>query len=394
MELAKLQLKNIGQIQNASVEFGDLTVLVGPQATGKSIFLEMLKVVRDSGYVLDELKKHGFAWNRDVNLFLDLYLGEGMREIWRSGEAGSQIVLNDEPLDLSALIRRMKKKKEESLFYIPAQRVLTLGRGWPRPFSDYGAGDPFSVRDFSEKLRLLMESGWARSDREAIFPQTKRLKNELREILDQTVFHGFGLRVDTYGAQKRLVLKAHDSDATLPFMVWSAGQREFVPLLMGFYWLLPPAKISKRENIEWVVIEEPETGLHPQAISAVLLLILDLLARGYRVCLSSHSPHVLDVIWVLNVIKEYEAPSKRILELFDTKPTQTMKRMAEDILTKKPRVYYFDRETGCTRDISNLDPGSTEAIEAGWGGLSDFSGRVADVVAKVVNSQGWEDHEI
>jgi hypothetical protein len=288
----------------------------------------------------------------------------------------------------------MKKKKEESLFYIPAQRVLTLGRGWPRPFSDYGAGDPFSVRDFSEKLRLLMESGWGRSDREAIFPQTKRLKNELREILDQTVFHGFGLRVDTYGAQKRLILKAQDSDAKLPFMVWSAGQREFVPLLMGFYWLLPPAKTSKRENIEWVVIEEPETGLHPQAISAVLLLILDLLSRGYRVCVSSHSPHVLDVVWALNIIKKYHAPSKRILELFDTKPTQTMKRMADDILTKKPRVYYFDRETGCTKDISNLDPGSAEAIEAGWGGLSDFSGRVADIVAKVVNSRGWEEHEI
>ncbi len=394
MESFKLQLKNIGQIRDASVEFGDLTVLVGPQATGKSIFLQMLKVVRDNGYVLEELKKHGFAWNREISLFLDLYLGEGMREIWRGSENGSRIIVDNEPLELLTLIQRVKKNKEESLFYIPAQRVLTLGRGWPRPFSDYGAGDPFSVRDFSEKLRLLMESGWGRSDREAIFPQTKRLKNELREILDQTVFHGFGLRVDTYGVQKRLVLKAQDSDATLPFMVWSAGQREFVPLLMGFYWLLPPTRTSTRENINWVVIEEPEAGLHPHAISAVLLLILDLLARGYRVCVSSHSAHVLDVVWALNVIREYKAPPNRILELFDMKATQTMKRLAEDVLAKRTRVYYFDRETGCTKDISNLNPGSDESIEAGWGGLSDFSGRVADVVARVVNHGGRGGHEI
>ena len=46
-------------------------------------------------------------------------------------------------------------------------------------------------------------------------------------------------------------------------MVWSAGQREFVPLLLGMYWLMPPAKISPAQRLEWVVIEEPEMGLHP-----------------------------------------------------------------------------------------------------------------------------------
>jgi len=194
--------------------------------------------------------------------------------------------------------------------------------------------------------------------------------------------------VDIYGAQKRLVLKSKGSESTLPFMVWSAGQREFVPLLMGFYWLLPPTKVSRRRDVEWVVIEEPEAGLHPNAISAVLLLILDLLARGYRVCLSTHSPHVLDVVWALKVIREHQAPSSRILDLFDTRKTDPMKEMADAIVGKIARVHYFDRKTGITQDISRLDPGSDEASEAGWGGLSEFSGHVADVVARVVNAQG------
>ncbi|PIP05599.1 MAG: hypothetical protein CO012_08015 [Syntrophobacterales bacterium CG_4_8_14_3_um_filter_49_14] len=261
--------------------------------------------------------------------------------------------------------------------------MLTLGRGWPRPFSDYGPGDPFSVRNFSDKVRLLMDAGLGGKEG-AIFPQTRRLKIELRQILNKTIFHGFGLKIDTYGAQKRLVLKQDDSEATLPFMVWSAGQREFVPLLMGIYWLLPPSKAPRRQDIKWVVIEEPEAGLHPTAISAVLLLILDLLARDYRVCLSTHSPHVLDVVWALKVIREHQAPADRILDLFGIKESLPMKTMADKVLKKSARVYYFDRETGSTRDISNLDPGSTEATEAGWGGLSEFSGRVADIVSKVV----------
>jgi hypothetical protein len=339
----------------------------------------------DTGYVIDELRKHGLVWNKDIAHFLDIYLGEGMRDVWRTGDNQSAIIYNGDPIDLSTVIQRRRRTKTESLFFIPAQRVLTLGRGWPRPFSDYGASDPFSVRDFSEKIRLLMETGWGRSEGGEIFPQTRRLKNELRKILDRTVFHGFGLRVDTHGAQKRLVLRGKGTEATLPFMVWSAGQREFVPLLVGFYWLLPPTKVPRRQEVEWVVIEEPEAGLHPNAISAVLLLILDLLARGYRVCLSTHSPHVLDVVWALRVIREHQAPSIKILDLFNTRKTDPMKEMADAVLGKIARVYYFDQKTGRSHDISGLDPGSEEASEAGWGGLSEFSGHVADVVAKVVN---------
>lgn len=388
MNNPRLQLKNVGQIQDADIEFGDLTVLVGPQATGKSIFLQFLRLLVDTGYVIDELRKHGLVWNKDIGHFLDIYLGEGMRNVWRNGDNRSAIIYNGDPIDLSTVIQRRRRTKTESLFFIPAQRVLTLGRGWPRPFSDYGASDPFSVRDFSEKIRLLMETGWGRSEGGEIFPQTRRLKNELRKILDRTVFHGFGLRVDTHGAQKRLVLKDKGAEATLPFMVWSAGQREFVPLLVGFYWLLPPTKVPRRQEVEWVVIEEPEAGLHPNAISAVLLLILDLLARGYRVCLSTHSPHVLDVVWALRVIREHQAPSIKILDLFNTRKTDPMKEMADAVLGKIARVYYFDQKTGRSHDISGLDPGSEEASEAGWGGLSEFSGHVADVVAKVVNAKG------
>ena len=386
MNNPRLQLKNVGQIEDADIEFGDLTVLVGPQATGKSIFLQFLRLLVDTGYVIDELRKHGLVWNKEIGHFLDIYLGEGMRDVWRNGDNQSAIIYNGDPIDLSTVIQRRRRSKTESLFFIPAQRVLTLGRGWPRPFSDYGASDPFSVRDFSEKIRLLMETGWGRSEGGEIFPQTRRLKNELRKILDRTVFHGFGLRVDTHGAQKRLVLRGKGTEATLPFMVWSAGQREFVPLLVGFYWLLPPTKVPRRQEVEWVVIEEPEAGLHPNAISAVLLLILDLLARGYRVCLSTHSPHVLDVVWALRVIRQYQAPSIKILDLFNTRKTDPMKEMADAVFRKIARVYYFDQKTGRSHDISGLDPGSEEASEAGWGGLSEFSGHVADVVAKVVNA--------
>ena len=37
------------------------------------------------------------------------------------------------------------------------------------------------------------------------------------------------------------------------------------------------------------------------------------------------------------------------------------------------------------RDISDLDPGAEDIAEGGWGGLTEFSGRVGDIVAEVAN---------
>jgi hypothetical protein len=49
-------------------------VLVGPQATGKSIALQLLKLVIDVGQVQAELRRYGLDWDGRVDRFLDVYL--------------------------------------------------------------------------------------------------------------------------------------------------------------------------------------------------------------------------------------------------------------------------------------------------------------------------------
>jgi hypothetical protein len=375
-----LKIENIGQIKKADIRFGDLTVFVGPQATGKSIALQFLKLLLDTGNVQSELRQYGIDWDSRIGDFFDVYFGEGMRALWQ--EHASRITWEGRDVDMQAILRRQRPSQAESLFFIPAQRVLTLRDGWPRPFTDYAAGDPFVVRHFSESLRLLMEQQFA-ADRN-VFPQERQLKKEFRDLLNHAVFGDFALKVDRHLSQKRLMLGRGNGNGALPFMVWSAGQREFMPLLLSFYWLMPPAKVARRKNLRWVVIEEPEMGLHTQAISAVLLITLELLRRGYKVCLSTHSPYVLDVVWALNLLKEHRADKKLVLDIFDVSKGTQVDAVAESALRKDIKVYYFNRETGQVKDISGLDPGATEASEAGWGGLGEFSGRVADVVAKAV----------
>ncbi len=375
-----LRLTNIGQITDADLTFGDLTVLVGPQATGKSIALQFLKLVVDAGHVQEELSRYGLDWSGKLPEFFDIYFGEGMRSIWRQGE--SSVVWNNKDVDIPKLIARKRINKEESLFLIPAQRVLTLRDGWPRPFTDYSPGDPFAVREFSEKLRTLVEKEFGAN--ENLFPQDRRLKREFRELLEDSVFGKFRLRVDKSRVQKRLVLGP--SENPLPFMVWSAGQREFIPLLLGLYWLMPAAKVARRGDLEWVVLEELEMGLHPRAISVVLLMVLELVSRAYRVCLSTHSPQVLEMVWALRNLQACDAPPSALLGVFNAPKTQPLERLASRVLSKTFKVHYFDAKTGITKDISDLDPGSELEVENGWGGLSEFSGRVNDAVARAVSN--------
>lgn len=381
MQKGKLIIENVAQLKKAEVSFGDLTVMVGPQASGKSILLHLFKLAMDAGNINSVLKRNGMHWNGELSKYLSLYMGEGMGSAWSNQ---STMSYRGREIDIHAKMRA--KTSKESSFFIPAQRVLTLRNGWPRPFTDYDSGDPYVVRHFSEMIRHLMESGLG-SGESAIFPQTGRLKKDLRQALSRGLFSGSELRLDTHGLQKRLILQVQKSN--LPFMVWSAGQREFIPLLLGFYWLMPSSKVSKHKDINWVIIEEPEAGLHPQAISAVLLGVLELLDRGYKVVISTHSTHILDFIWGLNTLQSCSGDPGLLLEMLDVPKTPALNEVAKRAAYITARVYFFDHsnEEVFTKDISQLDPGSEDIREWGWGGLAEFSGRISDVVSRMVQEQ-------
>ena len=145
-----------------------------------------------------------------------------------------------------------------------------------------------SVFDSGFQRKTAQVDGVRRRTPRSDHPQARKLKPEIRELLSKTIFGGFQLELDQTGPQKRLVLRGNGT--RIPYMVWSAGQREFVPLLLGLYRLLPSITPTRLGSVKWVMIEELEMGLHPKAIAAVFFIVLDLLWHGYKVCLSTHSP--------------------------------------------------------------------------------------------------------
>jgi len=65
-----------------------------------------------------------------------------------------------------------------------------------------------------------------------------------------------------------------------------------------------------------------------------------------------------------------------------------MQKIGTMVLEKELKVYYFDRKSGKSTDISGLDPANPNAAEAAWGGLAEFSAAANAAVAEAVAGRG------
>lgn len=377
----RVDIENVGPIKKADVSFGDLTVLVGPQAVGKSIFLQLLKLASDGAAIQQDLERFNFFW-QDTERFLDLYFGEGMHSIFSED---TRLRFDSKDIDVSSIGKKTRGRRaahdlDQKLFYVPAQRVMSLADGQTRNFMSYRQGDPFVIRQFSEELHRLMQQ---EISGDSIFPLPNRLKGALREAINEHIFGKSSLLTDVSRSERRIVLSPKPN-VSLPYLVWSAGQREFVPLLLGLYWLMPPGATPMRGAVRTVVLEEIEMGLHPQAITTLLALVLELLRRGYRVVMSTHSPHVLDLVWGIRFAQQYGGNEADVLRMLALPNNAEMRPVAKSALASALKVYFFQRD-GVVKDISELDPSSQDLSEATWGGLTEFGGRVSEVVAQIAN---------
>ncbi|WP_448780620.1 AAA family ATPase [Bacteroides congonensis] len=377
--MRSLHVQNFGPIGDVNVRFEDLTILVGAQASGKSIFLQLLKLLIDKDHILTTLDRYNYVWSKNPASVLDLFFGEGMSKVWREE---SEIVFDGQLKTLDSLFG-IVENIPESLFYVPAQRILSISDGRPKNFMEFDLSTPYVLRVFSEILRLFFQNGMSGN---TVFPVENSLESVLQKSFNDSIFHDGKVVMDERTGQKKMRMEI--GGMNVPFMTWSAGQKEFMPLLMAFYCLSDfSPTLLKREEYKYVVIEEPEMGLHPQAIKSVILQILELMNMGYKIIVSTHSPVFLEFVWAFNILKNGDIAHKyeALCEMFDM--TKDSVGIFEGVFDKNIDTVYFSREGGrvFSKDITSLDAASEDDAIAEWGGLSQFSGKVTDIVSRYLN---------
>ncbi len=383
----KLEINNFGPIKKADIDFGNLTFLIGPQASGKSLSLELLKLIIDKQHIISTLRNYNYILSKtEAKNILDWYFGDGLSGLFKDE---TKIYLNGNsfsPQDLLKTIVKQKASEQqaESVFYVPAQRILTIADGRPKNFMEYDISSPYVLRRFSEVLRVFLQGGLGNPD--TIFPMRNSLKNAVRTSIKETIFHDGKVVIDTTGEQRKMKLEV--DSLRIPFMAWSAGQREFMPLLLAVYCLSgPPTQVIQKDQYQWVVIEEPEMGLHPKAIQSVLLEIIELVQSGYKVVVSTHSVTFLEFVWAFNNIRSLDENNFKsaMCEMFGISTNSTASRLFDEFKCKTINTFYsakdFSADGVTFTDISSLDAFSENTDISEWGGLSSFAGKSSDIVS-------------
>ena len=384
--MKQIKLSGFGPIHSADVRLGDLTILIGPQASGKTLFLQMLKLLVDKDYIVQTLTRYNYVTDKQPDQILNYYLGENLSTMWTKD---TEVLADGNRFEKGFLMNIGDAEAPERLFYVPAQRILSISDGRPKNFMEYDISSPFVLRNFSETLRLFFQNGMGEEHR--LFPLNNRLKKGMKDSFDTSIFHGGEVVIDERSGQKKMQMKV--GETSLPFMTWSAGQKEFMPLLMAVYCLSgPPIKTINREQYEYVVIEEPEMGLHPKAIQAVILQVLEFITAGYKVILSTHSPVLLEFAWTLSMLETSPkgAREKALCDLFGVTYSSSVSKMLKGVVEKSVKTYFFSHtvEGAKVVDISSLDASSEQVDEAEWGGLSQFASRASEVVSKYLSEYG------
>ena len=107
--MKNLSISNFGPIGHVSVNFGDITLLVGPQASGKSLFLELLKYIVDKEYILANLRKYNYIIDKkNPKKVLDVIFGDGMNSIFKPE---TEILFNERYYPWTLLSNGMSPKR-------------------------------------------------------------------------------------------------------------------------------------------------------------------------------------------------------------------------------------------------------------------------------------------
>lgn len=377
------KITNFGPINSVDIQLGDLTILLGPQASGKTLFLQMLKLLIDKDHIVQTLARYNYVTNKQPDQILNYYFGDRLSSMWKDDTV---VEADGKGYKKSFLLKQKAGNAVEKVFYVPAQRILSISDGRPKNFMEYDISSPYVLRNFSETLRLFFQNEIG--DDQTVFPLNNRLKRGLKKSFNESIFHGGQVVIDESSGQKKMRMQVGGS--SLPFMTWSAGQKEFMPLLMATYCLTGPViKTINRKQYKYVIIEEPEMGLHPKAIQAVIVQMLEFINAGYKVIVSTHSSVLLEFAWAFKMIQRLpeDARVEALCELFGVSLNSNVTKIFQGVGNKDLKTYFFSHKIKGVKssDISSLDVMSENVDESEWGGLSQFATKASDVVSKYMS---------
>lgn len=393
----RLLIENFGPIHTADLAIRDLTVFVGPQATGKSLAAQLLYFMRGMEELLPgpPLQEPDKPFDLSIEMLVPEMLA---LEYWLGGYLGRfagrrenhQSVLRwwpqEAPEDTSnrfALTHTFNQVAPKQLYsssykknapsspehqiYIPAGRTLFsfVSPGTAlQLISQRKINWPGFITLFYQKLDSIIRNLGTENSQRKGMPATSRTKDDYIDIK-----FAEALRCEIAYLQGKVNLLVKAGEGTLLQFIdplrAASGQMEAWPFVAVVQDVLNNPSVTRR-----IFFEEPEAHLHPTAQRALLDVVAALTNRKQRFVLTTHSPYVIYAInnyllarQVLDKGRTLPSPE---LEQTALRPDQVA---AYRFTTDGQVESLFDEETGLLKTSELDDPAA--ALSATFSELQD-----------------------
>lgn len=337
--MAKLTVENFSCIESADLELGGMTVIIGPQASGKSVLSKLTyffySLLRDQYSIIEEKKKldafrkhirekfHEWfpstAWGAkkfcicfsagafEIRLTRSGYrgkVGDGFRiTLSHFAETHYQDMVSayetatksEAETDWEVIYKisessRVRLAKELGNNYIQNQLFIPAGRSFFTSigkavvaFEQTGMLDPVTTI-FGRSYAAFRERNFYLSD--ARFRSRRSIIKYSEEIL------GGKIKLE----RNKEFVETKDG-RRIPFSALSSGQQELLPLLLVLnVFAEQSVSMHRARGKRLVYIEEPEAHLFPSAQSSLTMAMAELVVSGrggLDMVITTHSPYVL-----------------------------------------------------------------------------------------------------
>ena len=259
--LTQLSITGFRCFQEVNVPLKPLTVLIGPNDTGKSTFLRAIELLGGAGPSLEDIRRqsHGMAMKISGVANTDRF----------------EIVAEQKGSQLSA--KRGKPLEQVCRFQLPNSGVATHCKGLSE-----NETQALALKSDGGNVAAILDH-FLRSDRKRFFAIVEAMKNAVPGLED--------IDIATPDAAKRRIDLVIDNGCKIPAAESSAGVR----LLLFFITLLHHPKPPRI-----VLIEEPENGIHPKRLREIMAILRDVTIGRHgtpaQIIVTTHSPYLVDYV--------------------------------------------------------------------------------------------------
>lgn len=346
-----LSISRFSCIDTAEIELAPMTVLIGPQATGKSIISKLfyffihqihsLQSYAEDGKSLtelpDKIASDFYSWfpppawgSRPFSISFGI--GGASLVVKRRRPSGGRpsekitVIVSEffqnHFLQMFDEYDSLKKKMVEK----GGELELPLQRTWELDYRIRHAADRRLLKELGEEWissQLFIPAGrsFFTSIGKAVAafeyggildPVTLRFGRLFASMRERARFAGRSLgdsdedaastklMIDLFGGHLRFVKDAEFVEATdgrkIPFSTLSSGQQELLPLWLTLGSFIGGDERQARPDSRLVYIEEPEAHLFPSAQGMLLEYLVGLVSRDRlrrKMLITTHSPYVL-----------------------------------------------------------------------------------------------------